>query len=110
MTEKKLDEILFIVKGFEAKLLSMLKPESQETVKKELELPDITETIEAEVGVITEKAVGVLNHDGSKICWIPKKAIANLDKIVIDQGKSANLLIADWFQSKIKWVKNEPRG
>ena len=116
MTEKKLDEILFVVKGMEAKIdkisealvdFVLKKPEpKQETVKKEL---DVTETIEAEVGVITAKAVAVLNSDGSKICWIPKSAIKNLDKIAIEQGKRADLLIHDWFQAKIQWVKNEPR-
>lgn len=116
MTEKKLDEILFILSGLEKKILEMLKPASQETFKKELketlvdELPGLHESIEAEVGVITAKAVGLLSHNGDKICWIPKKAITNLDKIVVEQGKRADLLIEDWFQSKVKWVKNEPRG
>ena len=41
MTEKKLDEILFIVRGIEAKILGLLKPESQEKVIKE-----ITNTVE----------------------------------------------------------------
>ena len=115
MTEKKLDEILFEIKGISRDLklmFMMLKPESQETIVKELieTKTAVVENLEAEVGVITEKAVGILNSDGSKICWIPKKAIKNLAKIAIEQGKRADLLIEDWFQSKIKWVKNEPRG
>lgn len=113
MTEKKLDEILFELKGLKPKIDLILeelvakKPEPK-VVEGEV-LPDITETIEAEVGVITAKAVAVLNHDGSKICWIPKSAIKNLDKIAIEQGKRADLLIHDWFQAKIEWVKNKPR-
>lgn len=70
----------------------------------------VHESIVAEVGIITEKAVGVINHDGSEICWIPKSAIKNLAKIAIQQGKTSELVIADWFQSKVEWVKNKPRG
>lgn len=123
MTEKKLDEILFKLKRLDGiedamielsdnqkKIYALLAPESQETVRKEFELPETKESVEAEVGVITEKAVGILNHDKSKICWIPKKAIKNLDKIAIEQGKRAELTIENWFQSKVKWVENKPRG
>ena len=104
------------------KIINLLSERSKEIVEKEIisehvsgvnleeNLPEPAENIEAKVGVITALAVGVLNHDGTKICWIPKKAINNLDRIAIKQGDSAKLVIADWFQPKIKWVKNEPRG
>ena len=48
MTEKKLDEILFIVKGIEDKILSMLKPQSQETFKKELKETFMVQTVEGD--------------------------------------------------------------
>lgn len=70
----------------------------------------VHESIVAEVGIITQLAVGVINHDGSEICWIPKSAISNLDKIAIEQGKTSELVIVDWFQPKVEWVKNKPRG
>ena len=122
---RKLDFLIVEVKALsisQQKLFSLLSERSKEIVEKEIisehvsgvnleeNLPEPAENIEAKVGVITALAVGVLNHDGTKICWIPKKAINNLDRIAIKQGDSAKLVIADWFQPKIKWVKNEPRG
>ena len=49
MTEKKLDEMIFILKGLSEdnkKILELLKPASQETVKKEIE---ITNTVQEEI-------------------------------------------------------------
>ena len=106
---KYIEEVRDLLSSAELKLMELLKRESKAVFVEEVK-QKIVETIDAEVGVITEKAVGVLNSDGSKICWIPKKAIKNLAKIAIEQGKGASLIIEDWFQSKIKWVKNEPRG
>jgi len=100
MTEKKLDEILYIVKGFEAKLLSLLKPESQETVKKELE-NTVSESIKGTVSLVTEKAVKIIV--GSKYAWIPKKCVANLDKIVLEQDSTPEIELVKWFQSKVEW-------
>ena len=106
---KYIEEVRDLLSSCELKLMELLKRESRAVFVKEVKQKTI-ETIDAEVGVITQKAVGVLNSDGSKICWIPKKAISNLNKIAIEQGKGASLIIEDWFQSKIKWVENEPRG
>ena len=60
------------------------------------------------IGIVTEKAVGILNSDASKIAWIPKKAIKNLDKIVVIQGLTPEIIVHDWFAYKVKWVENKP--
>ena len=95
-----MDEILFVVKGLEAKLLSLLKPESQEKVIKEIE-NTVNESIKGTVSLVTEKAVKIIV--GSKYAWIPKKCVANLDKIVLEQDSTPEIELVKWFQSKIEW-------
>lgn len=104
MTEKKLDEILFVVKGIEAKLLGLLKPGSQEKVIKELAKNGTTvvESITGIIRLITDKAIQIVV--GVKGSWIPKSAIENLDKIALAQGEEATIKIKAWFTEKVKWA------
>ena len=108
MTEKKLDEILFIVKGLSAdqkRLFEMLSPQSQETIVKELieTKTAVVESIQGTVSLVTEKAVKIIV--GDKYAWIPKKCIANLDKIVLEVGSIPEIELVGWFQSKIEWKR-----
>ena len=113
MTEKKLDEILFKLKRLaviedamielsdnQKKIYALLSPESQETVKKELE-NIVSESIKGTVSLVTEKAVKIIV--GSKYAWIPKKCIANLDKIMLEQDSNVEIELVQWFYSKIEW-------
>lgn len=106
MTEKKLDEILFILKGIDAKILSMLKPESQETVVKE-----ITNAVKEEismdlVGVLimkeTEKAFLIVKHGFQ--AWIAKSHLE--DPSGYDLGNTYDLTVKDkskWVLNKLEW-------
>ena len=108
MTEKKLDEILFEIKGISRDLklmFMMLKPESQETIVKELieTKTAVVESIQGTVSLVTEKAVKIIV--GDKYAWIPKKCVANLDKIVLEEGSTQEIELVGWFQKKIEWKR-----
>ena len=108
MTEKKLDEILFVVKGIKEELewikshLSIKEPVIKE-VQKELveETTTVAETITGTVQIVTEKAIKIIV--GTKYAWIPKKCIKNLDKIALEQDHIAEIIPLDWFKEKIEW-------
>ena len=57
--------------------------------------------ITGKVGILTEKAVQIIV--GKQFAWIPKKAIKNLNRIVLNQGGDAKLEIVDWFIEKVEW-------
>ena len=57
--------------------------------------------ITGKVGILTEKAVQIIV--GKQFAWIPKKAIKNLDRLVLNQGGDAKLEITDWFIEKVEW-------
>ena len=62
------------------------------------------ESIEASVFKVTAKAVGI-QGEGNLIAWIPKKAIENLDKIVVNEGEIVDLKLASWFT--LEWKEDK---
>ena len=112
-----MDEILFVVKGIEARIdefskkldglsIVSLKGETfhkkPEPVKKELE-NTVNESIKGTVSLVTEKAVKIIV--GDKYAWIPKKCVANLDKIALEEGSTPEIDLVGWFQKKIEWKR-----
>lgn len=65
----------------------------------------VSETITGEIINITEKAARI--QVGNKNAWIPKKCIANLDKIVLEEGKEATIKIQEWFIEKVEWKEGK---
>jgi len=61
--------------------------------------------ITGKIGILTEKAVQIIV--GDQFAWIPKKAVKNLNRIVLNQGGDAKLEIVDWFIEKVEWKSNE---
>ena len=61
--------------------------------------------ITGKIGILTEKAVQIIV--GDQFAWIPKKAVKNLNRIVLNQGGDAKLEIVDWFMEKVEWKSNE---
>ena len=61
--------------------------------------------ITGKIGILTEKAVQI--SVGDQFAWIPKKAVKNLNRIVLNQGGDAKLEIVDWFIEKVEWKSNE---
>ena len=61
----------------------------------------VQETVTGKVVIVTEKAVLIGVAD--RVAWFPKSVIENLDKIVLDKDKQAELIIKDWFKYKIEW-------
>ena len=95
------------------KIYSLLSERSKEIISEHvsgvnLENLMVQTSYICKIGIVTEKAVGILNSDASKIAWIPKKAIKNLDKIVVIQGLTPEIIVHDWFAYKVKWVENKP--
>jgi hypothetical protein len=63
----------------------------------------VKESIEAPIFKVTAKAVGI-QGEGNLIAWIPKKAIENLDKIVVNEGDIVELQLASWFT--LEWKED----
>ena len=61
----------------------------------------VEETVTGKVVHITDDAV--LIGVGDRVAWFPKSTITNLDKIVLEKGKTLELKIVDWFKYKIEW-------
>ena len=78
-------------------------------VKKESKTKNVKVTsnalITGKIGILTEKAVQIIV--GDQFAWIPKKAVKNLNRIVLNQGGDAKLEIVDWFIEKVEWKSNE---
>ncbi len=61
----------------------------------------VRETIQGIVRIVTEKAVQIVV--GIRQVWIPKSAIKNLGKVVLEQGKPVSVDIHAWFVPKMEW-------
>jgi len=64
----------------------------------------VVESITAPIFRVTQKAVGIKDDEGM-IAWIPKKAIENLDKIVVEEGDTVELKLASWFT--LEWKEDK---
>ena len=64
----------------------------------------VVESIAAPIFKVTAKAVGI-QGEGNMIAWIPKKAIENLDTIVVNEGDIVELKLASWFT--LEWKEDK---
>ena len=74
-------------------------PEKASTTKN---LPTVKELWEIEIFKVTEKAISYKFN--GMIAWIPKKAITNLDNIVVNEGETVELELAEWFS--LQWKED----
>ncbi len=61
----------------------------------------VRETIQGIVRIVTDLAVQIVV--GIRAIWIPKSAIKNLAKVVLEQGKPVSVDIHAWFVPKMEW-------
>ena len=112
LERKYVQEVKDLLSSVDLKLLELLKTESKETFmteeiikKNEKDPTTYQESFICPIGVVTEKAVQILN--GNKFAWIPKKCIKNLDKIVVKEGSQPEIIVHEWFASKVEWKVSE---
>ena len=83
------------------RILESLPEAPNYSVKKEFESTLVETEFDCTIANVTDKAVKAIV--GNRYAWIPKKCIKNLDKIVLVEGKKANLIVQDWFINKVEW-------
>ena len=109
MTEKKLDEILFVVNGIEDKLLALLKPESQETVIKEI-TNTVQETIEQDFSKVTimgQSPLALLVVKKGYQQWLAKSLIKDKLELGYQNGNMYDIEILETSPKSgksTKWV------
>lgn len=85
-----------IVKDIKSEHISGVNLEDKPTGETSTE-----EIVKGIVANLTEKAV--LIKVGNRVAWFPKSVITNLDKVVLEPNKIAEIIIKEWFKYKIEW-------
>jgi hypothetical protein len=102
---KSIDKLTEELKRIADFLIATKSIPERESTKKMEDLPVVKDEITTDIFRITQKAVGIKWESQGLIAWIPKKAIENLDKIVIEEGKRVTLKLASWFT--LEWKEDK---